>query len=241
MSLAYGKMQGMNPSYQQPPYQQPPQMPAPVKSGVPVWVWIIVAFVGVIMLAGVAVVATGVFVAKQVASNPSAAIAKMAELANPNIQVLGMDEATGKVTIKDKESGKTVTISLDELQQGKIDFTTDEGKVSIGPGAEGKTPAWVPLYPGAKQTTIMSSQTDDADAGTLMLEAKEEFGKVKSWYEEQIKAGGYTNQATTSTDGSEGPGAVLIASKNDEKQSLQVMLNTEAEFTRVTITYGSKK
>ena len=39
-------------------------------------------------------------------------------MANPNLEVLGVDEGTGKVTIKDKETGRTVTVSLDDLKNG---------------------------------------------------------------------------------------------------------------------------
>ncbi len=230
-------MQGMNPSYQQPP--MPP--PIPTKSGVPVWVWIIVGLLGLFMLAGVAVVATGVFVAKQAANNPVAMMAKIAAMANPNIEVLSVDEASGKVTIKDKESGKTVTVSLDDLKQGKLEISGEDGKIQVGANVDAKIPQWVPIYPGAKQQNVMSTQTAEADGGTMMLEVKEEFGKVKAWYEEQIKAGGFESKMMTSTEGSEGPGAMFVASKNDEKQSLHIILNTEPEFTRATITFGSKK
>ena len=230
-------MQGMNPSYQQPPMPTP----IPTKSGVPVWVWIIVGLLGLFMLAGVAVVATGVFVAKQAANNPVAMMAKIAAMANPNIEVLSVDEASGKVTIKDKESGKTVTVSLDDLKQGKLEISGEDGKIQVGANVDAKIPQWVPIYPGAKQQNVMSTQTAEADGGTMMLEVKEEFGKVKAWYEEQIKAGGFESKMMTSTEGSEGPGAMFVASKNDEKQSLHIILNTEPEFTRATITFGSKK
>jgi len=230
-------MLGMNPSYQQPPMPTP----IPTKSGVPVWVWIIVGLLGLFMLAGVALVATGLFVAKQAASNPVAMMAKIAAMANPNIEVLSVDEASGKVTIKDKESGKTVTVSLDDLKQGKLEISGEDGKIQVGANVDAKIPQWVPIYPGAKQQNVMSTQTAEADGGTIMLEVKEEFGKVKAWYEERINAGGFESKMVTSTEGSEGPGAMMVASKNDEKQSLHIMLNTEPEFTRATITFGSKK
>lgn len=230
-------MQGMNPQYQQPP--MPP--PIPTKSGVPVWVWILVGLLALFMLAGVAVVATGVFFAKQAASNPVAMVAKIAAMANPNLEVLAVDEGTGKVTIKDRETGKTVTVSLDDLKNGKLEMSSEEGRIQVGANVDAKIPQWVPIYPGAKQQNVMSTQTAEADGGTIMLEVKEEFGKVKAWYEEQIKAGGFDSKMATSTEGSEGPGAMLIASKNDEKQSLHILLNTEPEFTRATITFGSKK
>jgi hypothetical protein len=225
----------MNPQY-------PPQpLPPPAKKGTPVWVWILVGVFGLFLLAGIAFVATGVFLYRQAKENPTATIAKMVALSNPNIEVLEFDKESGKVTIKDKETGKTVTVSLDDLKQGKLEVKTDEGTVQMGANVEGKTPDFVPIYPGAKQTNVMSSKMQDTEGGTLVLEVKEEFSKVKSWYEEQINKGGFDTNSTTSVAGSEGPGAMLVAAKNDDKETLHIMLNTEPEFTRVTITYGLRK
>lgn len=228
----------MNPQY-------PPQpLPPPAKKGTPVWVWILVGVFGLFLLAGIAVVATGLFIykqAKDVADNPTAALAKIVALSNPDIEVLSVDDANGKVTIKDKESGKTVTVSIDDLKQGKLEVKSDEGTLQVGANVDGKAPDFVPIYPGAKQTNVMSSKMQDSEGGTLMLEVKEEFSKVKSWYEEQVKNGGFDTKATTSVAGSDGPGAMLVASKNDEKETLHILLNTEPEFTRVTITYALKK
>lgn len=228
----------MNPQYPQQP------LPPPAKKSTPVWVWILVGVFGLFLLAGVAVVATIGFVykqAKDVADNPTAAIAKLAALSNPDIEVLGVDEANGKVTIKDKESGKTVTVSIDDLKQGKLEIKTDEGTMQVGANVEGTAPDFVPIYPGAKQTNVMNSKMQDSEGGTLMLEIKEEFGRVKSWYEEKINSGGFDTKHTTTSSGSDGPGAILVAAKNDEKETLHIMMNSEPEFTRVTITYSLKK
>ncbi len=219
-------------------------MPLPAKKGTPVWVWILAGVLGLFLLAGVALVATGIFIykqAKDAAYNPTAAFAKIAALSNPNIEVLGVDDANGKVTIKDKETGKTVTVSIDDLKRGKLEVSSDEGTVQLGANVDAKAPDFVPIYPGSKQTTVMSSKMQDSEGGTLTLEVKEEFGKVKTWYEEQINSAGFESKSKTSVAGSEGPGAMMVASKNDEKQTLHVMMNTEPEFTRVTITYGLKK
>jgi hypothetical protein len=231
-------MLDMNPQY---PQQPMPQMPPPGKKSTPVWLWILGGALVFVFVVGIAVVAGGIFLIKSAQDNPTAALAKLVELSNPNIEVLSVDDATGKVTIKDKETGKTVTVSMDDLKQGKLEVKTDEGTVQMGANVEGRTPDFVPIYPGAKQTNVMSSKMTDSEGGTVVLEVKEEFGKVKSWYEEKINNGGFETKSTTSVAGSEGPGAMMVAAKNDDKETLHVMLNTEPEFTRVTITYALKK
>ncbi|MFN9461203.1 MAG: hypothetical protein ACK6D7_28070 [Acidobacteriota bacterium] len=231
-------MLGMNPQ------PLPPPLPPPAKKAVPVWVWILAGVLGLFLLAGIAVVATGVFIyqqAKDAADNPTAALAKIAAMVNPNVEVLGVDEANGKVTIKDKESGKTVTISIDDLKQGKLEVQTDEGTVRVGADVDAKTPGFVPLYPGAKRNNVISTDSPEAEGGTVVLEVKEEFGKVKAWYEEQISKGGFDTKSATTTTNSDGPSAVLMAAKNDDKATLHIVINTEAELTRATIIYALKK
>jgi hypothetical protein len=231
-------MLGMNPQ------PLPPPLPPPAKKAVPVWVWILAGVLGLFLLAGIAVVATGVFIyqqAKDAADNPTAALAKIAAMVNPNVEVLGVDEANGKVTIKDKESGKTVTISIDDLKQGKLEVQTDEGTVRVGADVDAKTPGFVPLYPGAKRNNVISTDSPEAEGGTVVLEVKEEFGKVKAWYEEQISKGGFDTKSATTTTNSDGPSSVLMAAKNDDKATLHIVINTEAELTRATIIYALKK
>lgn len=231
-------MLGMNPQ----PW--PPPVPPPAKKAIPIWVWILIGVLGLFLLAGIAVVATGVFIykqAKDAADNPTAALAKIAAMANPNVEVLGVDEATGKVTIKDKESGKTVTISIDDLKQGKLEIQTDEGTMQVGTNVDAKTPGFVPIYPGAKQNNVMSTRAPDSEGGTVVLEVKEEFNKVKAWYEEQINKGGFDTKSTTTSNSGDGPSAVMMAAKNDDKATLHIVVNTEAELTRVTIIYALKK
>ncbi|MFN9262902.1 MAG: hypothetical protein ACK6DY_05360 [Acidobacteriota bacterium] len=60
------------------PQPLPPPLPPPAKKAVPVWVWILAGVLGLFLLAGIAVVATGVFIyqqAKDAADNPTAALA----------------------------------------------------------------------------------------------------------------------------------------------------------------------
>jgi hypothetical protein len=221
-----------------------PQPPPSAPKRTPVWVWILAGVLGLVLLAGLAVVATGVFIyqqARDAADNPTAALAKIAAMVNPDVEVLGIDEANGKVTIKDKESGKTVTISIDDLKQGKLEVQTDEGTVQLGANVDAKTPAFVPIYPGARQSNVRSRNSPEAGGGTVVLETKDDFKKVKAWYEEQINKGAFDTKTVTGSEGAGGPSAILMAAKQDEKETLHVVVNTESDLTRVTILYGLKK
>ena len=94
--------------------------------------------------------------------------------ANRDVEILKTDDAKGEVTYRDKKSGEQVTISFDDLAQGKFNMkvknakgeettigtATDggggltvkgpDGKVTFSADAAGSAPpAWVAVYPGA--------------------------------------------------------------------------------------------
>ena len=86
--------------------------------------------------------------------NPGLAITKMIAAANPDVDVLSTDEGAGKITVRDKKTGKVVTMTFDDAKKGKFSFSAqgDDGKTAsleFGAGAD-KLPSWVPAYPGAK-------------------------------------------------------------------------------------------
>jgi|GEM_PF-6274701 hypothetical protein len=96
-------------------------------------------------------------------------------------------------------------------------MSSEDGRIQVVANVDAKIPHWVPIYPGAK----LSSQTAKENGGTMMLEVKEEFGKVKAWSEEQIKAQWFDWKLATLPEGSQ---VLLIASKNDEKQGLAIII-----------------
>ena len=100
-------------------------------------------------------------------------------------------------------------------------MSSEDGRIQVVANVDAKIPHWVPIYPGAK----LSSQTAKENGGTMMLEVKEEFGKVKAWSEEQIKAQWFDWKLATLPEGSQ---VLLIASKNDEKQGLAIIIENGA-------------
>ena len=77
----------------------------------------------------------------------------------------GMGSQT--VRIRDRKTGKEVTLSFDDIKNGRFKFsaTGDNGEVAnmeIGGGA-GKMPAWVPAYPGAKAQGNITAKGEDGD------------------------------------------------------------------------------
>lgn len=116
-----------------------PEVPAAKKKGLSPIAWILIGCGGLIVL-GIVLFVAGVgfvgFKAKQFAQeaekNPVATIGKAYAMVTPDVEFVSADETTKTITLRDTKSGKTVTISADDLEQGKISFETEDGSISIG-------------------------------------------------------------------------------------------------------------
>ncbi len=61
--------------------------------------------------------------------NPVKAGMMIALKMNPNIEIVSTDDAKGEVTIKDKKSGETITMSYEDAAKGKIQIKNSKGEV----------------------------------------------------------------------------------------------------------------
>src|SRR5947209_3904245 len=138
-----------------------PPPAAPRKTSV--WVWVLFGIFGFIFLGICAAMMVGYWFVR----NPGAALGKILTAANPDAEVLNVDNAGRRITIRDKRNGKEVTLSFDDVKDGHFTLSaTDEngktGRVELGGGA-GRLPSWVPVYPGAKIEGHASGTGVDGD------------------------------------------------------------------------------
>lgn len=124
------------PTGQQFPPQQ--QFPPPPQKKSNVLTWILVGCGTLVILGVIAVFLGGYFVwnkAKQAGldpalmeKKPALAVAKMMVAANPDVELVSTDDEKGLITVRDKKSGKLLTVNLDEAQSGKITFKGEDGQ-----------------------------------------------------------------------------------------------------------------
>src|SRR4051794_15050425 len=110
--------------------------PPPAKKGLSPVVWILIAIGAFLVVAGIAIVATGVYFVKQAAANPIDAAAEMLA-SNSNVDVVSKHPERGLITVREKSTGKTVTVDLEQIKQGKLFVTTDGKEVEVEAGAGG--------------------------------------------------------------------------------------------------------
>jgi len=243
-----------------------PPAAAPVARRTSPLVWILVAFGALVVLVCGLFVVGGLFVfhkARQAgldpelwAKNPGVAVAKMLATANPDAEVVSVNEAAGVVVIRDKRDGKIVELNFADLKQGRMTVEGDGEKVTLGATSQGdsstfeitgkngaarlamgstvKLPSWLPAYPGATDVGGITGSGPDGEGGTYGFKTKDAPGAVIKFYDDALKNGGYTVKAKGD--------AAEATFLNAEKDKTQVTIGAAAQngVTSVSITYGKQ-
>jgi hypothetical protein len=235
--------------YQAPgqPYPQAVPVPsaaAPKKISPLVWVLIILA--GCFVLGMIGLVGGGLFVANRIAHHPASTVARIIAAANPDAEVVGTDENAGTITMRDRKTGETVTMNLEDAKNGRIRFSArdDHGKTAtmdIGGSAAGKLPSWVPQYPGASSQPTFSvrgeSNDESGEGGNVTFTTNDAPSKVLSYYQDKAKELGMKVNLTNTGD----QGGMIVASDDDSKRTLTVVVGGGSSGTAINVTYAAKR
>ena len=193
--------------------------------------------------------------------NPALAGAKLAVAMNPDVEIVSSDDNAGTITVRDKKTGKVATMKFDpqkkqmiitdekgqtttlssagEGSAGTMEVKGPEGTVKLGSGAE-KSPAWVPVYPGASPQNTFSANQAGQESGSYTFTTGDSAEKVTSYYSGALKSGGFSVSATT-TDNQGKPGGMLTGEDKATSRAVMVMLDTESDGTHVNVTYSAKQ
>lgn len=250
---------------QPPPYGQQP----PKKSNVLMIVLLVIG--GIVLLGVTAVVGTGYYIyykAKRAGfdsdlmkRNPGYAAAKMLVTASGELDIISADDSTGTIRVRNKRDGKEMTMKFDpekktmvivdengkeasvkitgEGSNGGIEVKGPEGEFKAGAG--GKTPAWVPTYPGSSPENSFSMTTGDADTFTYSFQTSDSVEKVISWFKDALTSGGYKITSEMTGSSANEHGGVLVAENTEQKRTLTVTISTSDNKTQVAVQAIAKK
>ena len=242
----------------------PPQGQPPKKSNVLMWVLI---GVGGFVLLGVLAAGIGSYVlyrtvknagfdSELMQKNPGLAMAKMVTAMNPDYQTVTTDDSSGTITVREKSTGKVITLRFDadkksmvivgdDGKEAKISVTGDgdktggveiqsaDGTVKFGTSAGGTAPSWVPAYPGAAAVQgVGSAQTPDGNTYSYTFKTPDSANKVISYYQDQLKGAGFTVTQVVSS----GQGGMVHAEDAGKKHSVVVILGADPAGTGVSVT-----
>lgn len=227
------------------------------------WVWVAVGCGTLLLICVIAFAAVTWWAArkvKQFADNPEMKTAELIVRANPDLELISTDEANGLITVRNKQTGETITLSLNQIKEGKFELEKNGEKTTIGidaekgiavTGPDGKAtfqmggnaavdrPSWVPVYPGSETPqNLMSASTDESSTGSFSQETSDASDKVAGYYKEQLVAQGLKIE----TEGTFGPTTMVVAKSEDGGRTVSVNLSPRSGGgTTAVITYVEKK
>lgn len=215
--------------------------PAPARRRTNPLVWVLIVILAFCALAIFGMMGAGYFLARR---GPGYAIAKIIAATHPDTEVVRTDDGAGTITLRDRRSGKTVTLSFDEARRGRfrLDAEDENGKrASFELGGSATPPSWIPKYPGSHPRPVFSasgeSDNNAGEAGSFMFTTPDPPARVKSFYEGEARRLGMNVHVRT-----EEPGAgVLVLKDSDEQRTLSVATESSDGGTTVNITYGRKR
>ncbi len=252
--------------------QQPPGQPA--KKGSKVLIGIVVGCGALIIIGIIIVVVGGFFVwnkAKQAGldpdllqKKPALAVAKMMVAANPDVELVSVDDEKGVITVKDRKTGETLTVDLDESQQGRLVFKqegkgevtieakgdeskgsievkTPEGTAKFGSGSLDRLPDWLPAYPGVQPEGSYSARTGEGESGGFHFTTKDSPEKVISFYEDSLKHAGLTVTTNILHTNGKATGGMATAETSNKKRTAYINVFTAEEGTQATVVFEVKQ
>lgn len=188
-------------------------IPGTEKKGMnPLW-WVAIGCAALVFIAGIAVVAVGGFAmfkaksfveetAKDFEANPAKAAAELIVRTNPELDLVSSDDEAGTMTIRNNANGEEVTVSFDDLAEGKFSWSTSEGEFSVD-ASEAEAGGGI-TFSGPDGEASMT--TDESGAvtftgpdGTATFQAGSNLENLPEWvplYPEATSTEGTFNMAT---------------------------------------------
>jgi hypothetical protein len=246
--------------------------PAPQKSsGAKILLWIVGIVVGLILISFGSCAIIGFYAMHKVKQagfdsdlmkkNPGLATAKMAVTLNPDTEIISSDDNAGTIVVRDKKTGKVVTMKFDTQKKAMVitdekgqttsltttgeganasmEMKSSEGTMKIGSGAD-KAPDWVPVYPGSSPQNTFSSSSGAQQTGSYTFVTKDPVDKVISFYGDSLKSAGFAvSNMTSNSDGK--VGGMVSGEDKTNKRAVVVSLGTENDGTHVNVTFSIKQ
>lgn len=243
----------------------PPGAPAPKKGMGPLG-WIAIGCGAIALLGFIALMAGGWFVKRQVdkyKDNPTMAAAELIVAANPDLELVSSDVEKGTMTIKNTQTGETVTMNAEDIENGKLTFETAEGKTEIDASQAGETgsikvtgadgaevtwggeapknlPSWVPVVAGSTAQAAMDATTAEGRTASFTLSTDQSIDDVVAFYEAKLQEAGLKVTKNTMEMNGE-RSATVSGTSEDEKRTVVAFIGAQDGKTQANVNFSEKK
>ena len=201
--------------------------------------------------------------ARIIEKNPSYAVARIIAAAHPDVDVVSTDEDKGTITVRDKKTGKVMTMNFADAQKGKFVFEQDGQKFAVeahgdgdkgslelkssegsmkfnaGAGAE-KMPNWLPAYPGSTPEGSVSMQNATGTSGSFHFTTKDSVEQVMSYYEDALKKTGLKINTNTVQQNGKTSLGTLTGEEAGNKRKAYVTASPTTDGTNVGLTFTTQ-
>lgn len=247
----------------------PPALPPNDQGALPpgkkpnILVWIIAVVVAV-LLSVTAMCGLGVWVLKEKAKsagfdaeslqkNPAYAVAKLGVTANPELEVVSSDDGNGRITVREKKTGKVVTMKFNaekksmvvidengkestvtlsgEGDKGSLTVQSADGTMKFGAGAGNQMPAWVPVYPGSSPEGTFSASAKEGQNAGFHYKTGDGPSKVLDYYQAQLKSAGFSISLASNTPN----GGIIVGEDSAKKRTLTVTVGHSDSGSEVNV------
>jgi len=236
------------------------------KKGLSPLAWIGIGCGGLLLI-GMLVVGVGGYFAAKTASdfmgdNPVAAAAEAIVRINPELDLVDSDRDAGTITIREKATGKEVTVNYSQLERGELVFEDGEGEevriqadttgagdggpisitgsdgATLSMGASGaavEVPSWLGEYPGAKTDVGGYAATSNGNRSGIYSSATNDAAAALSFYEGRLEALGLeANRSSFSGGGN----TVESVQGRSAEYEISASATITADGARLTVTYS---
>jgi len=201
--------------------------------------------------------------ARMMEKNPGYAVARIIAAAHPDVDVVSTDEDKGTITVRDKKTGKVMTMNFADAQRGKFVFEQDGQKLAVeahgdgdkgtlelkssegsmkfnaGAGAE-KLPAWLPAYPGSTPQGSVSMQNATGTSGSFHFTTKDSVEQVMSYYEDALKKAGLKVSTNTVQQNGKTSLGTLTGEEAGNRRKIFVNATVTTDGTNVGLTFTTQ-
>jgi len=202
--------------------------------------WVLGGLGGCLVLVVIIVACVGFFALRTAKKHPALAVAKIMTATNPDIEMVSVDEGRQELTVRDKKSGKTYTMSVEDAKNGKFTMKED-GKTTLTVGGKAKLPSWVPDYPGSDPQGAFTAAGADGEGGSFTFKTRDGSDKVVQYYQDQFKTLGMKVTSNVTTQDGKSSAGMLSAQDEANKHTVTVVLGTDNGETGVSVTYATNK
>ncbi len=241
------------------------------KKGLPALAWIGIGCGVLIVIVLAVVLAGGLFMAKKVKDvagdldfegDPTMSAARLIVRMNPELEEVAVDKEAGTITVRHTGSGKTVTVSMEDIEEGRLRFLSDEGEVVIeasgdpedgtisvtsqdktwtlktGVETAAEIPDWVPIFSGAEVESPHAVVSGDRTNGGYQLRSDEAVNVLVDFYRSELESRGFSVRVNSFAAGDDEAGAVVSATDEASNRGVTVMVRTDEDgSTHVAVSY----